>query len=115
MRRFILQEGNKMGIKLDTKETKRLIEDISLLNDNLNKALFDVGSYSSEIKNVSDKMVSREAVNILNDIPIDEINRDKKGFRIKALKDYGYNTIADITSASIYSLSAVRGISTDSA
>lgn len=81
-----------MGIKLDPKETKRRIEDINLLNSKLNEALFEANAFSVEIKNLSDRMVSREAVNILSNIPIDEINRDKKGFRIKALKDYGWRT-----------------------
>ena len=51
----------------------------------------------------------------MRNIPIDEINREKKGFRIKALRDNGYQTIADIAPASVYTLSSIYGISDDAA
>lgn len=52
-------------------------------------------------------------MNSLRDIPIDEINREKKGFRIKALRDNDYQTIADIALVSVYTLSSIYGISDD--
>lgn len=60
-------------------------------------------------------MVTSETLSLLRNIPIDEINREKKGFRIKALRDNGYQTIADIAPASVYTLSSIYGISDDAA
>lgn len=41
--------------------------------------------------------MAQEVLKVLDDIPIEEINRDKRGFRVKALRDYGYRSIADIS------------------
>lgn len=67
------------------------------------------------VKSSSEAYVKKEVLRILNEISIDEINRDKKGFRVKFLRDCGYNTIADIASASVKTLEAVHGISYDAA
>jgi len=73
------------------------------------KTLFD------EIKDASDTIVAREVYKLLKDVPIEEINHDKKGIRIKALRDAGYNTVADVVSDSVHSISSVYGISEDAA
>lgn len=52
---------------------------------------------------------------MMEDIAVEELNRDKKGIRVKALRDHGYNNYADILTARDYDLSAVRGISEDTA
>ena len=48
-------------------------------------------------------------------IPVEEVNRDKHGIRVKALRDSGYVTYADMLTSSIYQLAAIRGISEDGA
>ena len=67
------------------------------------------------MKEASDALVAQEVLKVLADIPIEEINRDKRGIRVKALRDYGYRTIADISTASVYSIASVHGISEDAA
>lgn len=52
---------------------------------------------------------------MMEDIAVEELNRDKKGIRVKALRNHGYNNYADILTARDYDLSAVRGISEDTA
>ena len=52
---------------------------------------------------------------ILKDIPIEEVNRDKKGIRVKALRENGFTNYADIFTASKYQIASVRGISEDGA
>lgn len=74
-----------------------------------------VKSAKDDIKKTIDYLVEQEFVNLLREIPIDEINRDKKGIRIKYLKECGYKNMADIYVASAYNLSSVYGISEDSA
>lgn len=87
---------------------KSLLADLSLAADFRN-------TLRQEIINASNKMVAKEALQVLKEIPIEEINRDKRGFRIKALKDHGYHTIADISTASVYSIASIYGISEDTA
>lgn len=68
-----------------------------------------------EIKTAADCIIDEEANKILCKVPIEELNRDKRGIRVKSLRDSGYKTIADISSASVYQIAAVHGISMDAA
>lgn len=51
----------------------------------------------------------------LRKIPVDELNRNRRGIRIKALRDAGYQNIEDVFTATQYGLSNVRGLSEESA
>lgn len=51
----------------------------------------------------------------MKDIPIEEVNRDKKGICVKALRENGFTNYADIFTASKYQVDSVRGISEDGA
>jgi len=52
---------------------------------------------------------------MLRDIPVDEINREKHGFRIKTLQDHGYHHIADLAKAPAKKIAAISGISDEAA
>ena len=69
----------------------------------------------SDIKKACTKIVSNKTMEILCDVPVDELNKHKKGIRVKALKDEGYDTIARIIAASPNELSAIYGISENAA
>ena len=56
------------------------------------------------------KYMGRSLLNLLRGVPVDELNRKKKGIRIKALKDAGYTTVADVYVASQGQLENVKGI-----
>lgn len=71
--------------------------------------------YRSEIVQAANALAAQEVVKILREIPVEEVNRDKRGFRVKALREHGFSTIADLSAASVYSIASVNGISTDSA
>lgn len=58
---------------------------------------------------------SQEVIKILREIPVEEINRDKRGFRVKALREHGFSNLADLSAASVHSIASVHGISEDSA
>lgn len=62
-----------------------------------------------------DRLAEREALRILQGVPVEELNRDKGGFRVKTLRDSGYETLADVMTATPQQLAAVRGISAESA
>ncbi len=67
------------------------------------------------IKAAADKMLAVNALQILRGIPVEELNRDKAGFRVKALRDAGITTMADIYSCSPYHLASINGISDNAA
>ncbi len=68
------------------------------------------------IKQCSDHLAAQNVMTILRDIPVEEINnREKRAFRVKALREGGYATIADIVPAPVHALASVYGVSEDAA
>ena len=67
------------------------------------------------VKAAADAYIAAEIMNVLATIPIEEVNRDRIGIKVKALRDHGYQTMADIAAASVYQIASVHGISEDSA
>ena len=96
-------------------DAKRVLERHQSMLEKLNGAEAYVEKYRESVKKASEALVMQEVFKVLRDIPIEEINRDKKGFRVKALREHGYRTIADIAPASVYSIASVHGISEDTA
>ena len=76
--------------------------DINRLIDDYRKAeqrqreISEVGEYESEVRKAAVRYVDSEAMAMMEDIAVEELNRDKKGIRVKALRDHGYNNYADI-------------------
>lgn len=68
-----------------------------------------------EVSQAARAMAEQETLRLLADIPVEELNRDKRGFRIKLLRDSGYETVADIKAASLRKLTAINGISSEGA
>lgn len=54
---------------------------------------------------------STKLIQSLQTIPVDELNREKRGLRISSLKNAGYADIASVYTATAYELMNVRGIS----
>ena len=67
------------------------------------------------IQAAAEKMMAYNALQILQSVPVEEVNREKSGFRVKTLRDAGLTTMADIYSSSSYQLSSLHGISDQAA
>ena len=67
----------------------------------------------ASIKKSVEYLVGTELLAVLRGIPIEEVNREKKGIRVKPLREAGYSNMAEVFSASPYNLAAVYGISQD--
>ena len=104
-----------MARPFSTTDAKRVISQHQNIIEKLNRAVSSVEKYRINVKEASDALVTQEVLRVLADIPVEEINRDKRGIRVKSLRDYGYRTIADISTASIYSIASIHGISEDTA
>lgn len=104
-----------MARPFSSSDARRLVQRHQNIIEKLHNAESSVEKQRARVKEAADAYVAHEVLDVLKDIPIDEINRDKRGFRIKSLKDYGFQTIADIASASVYSIASVHGISEDTA
>lgn len=68
-----------------------------------------------QIKTAAEMLMASNAMQILGAVPVEEVNRDRAGYRVKALRDAGITTMADIYSSSIYQLAAINGISENAA
>ena len=66
------------------------------------------------VKRVKD-LAAKQAMKTIQEIPVEELRSSKDNLRIKALRDDGFETLADVYSASVYQISSIRGISMDSA
>lgn len=104
-----------MAKSIDSAEAKRIIQ----AHQNMLAELLSIEKLRSdqkaEITNAAEALAAQEVMCVLRDIPIEELNRDKRGIRVKALRDHSYTTIADISAASIYALESIHGISEDTA
>lgn len=104
-----------MARNIDAKSAKKIINAHKQMLEGIEKICTYADNSRSEIAALAQQLVEHEAVVALKNIPVDELNRDKKGIRIKTLKDNGYSSIADIEKASLSTLSGVSGISNEAA
>lgn len=104
-----------MNKKFKRAQVQKCISDHEALKNSLIAGRNAVEKYRNEIKASSDSLIEEELIRILSSIPVEELNRNKNGFRIKSLKDSGYNTIADIAFVSAGQIDAIYGISEESA
>ena len=91
-----------------TAEHSRLLEELQSIGN-------CTDLYKENVKKAADELVAYEVLKILKGIPIDELNREGAGLRIKNLKDSGFYTIADVASEGTYQLASVDGISENGA
>ena len=90
-----------------------LLSEYELLSNKIAKINSSVATDKETVKKSIEYLAAVELLNVLKGIPIDEATREKKGIRIKPLKEAGYENMADVYSASAYNLAAVHGISQD--
>ena len=67
------------------------------------------------VKSAADAMVTAEVTEVLKGVPVEELNRDKRGIKVKTLRDSGYLTLADLAGATANQLAAINGIGDESA
>lgn len=91
---------------------QELIDKIGQCRSYIHAADKSVNDCKSKITELANKARNRKAYADLNSIPIDELKRKAgSGIRLKPLKDYGFNTVADIYSANVYELRSINGVS----
>lgn len=104
-----------MAREIDIKESKRLVKLHSMLLNDLSSGIKLSDKYLDLVNSSVDSLLNVEANKVLKTIPIDEINREKSGFRVKTLREAGFETIYDIYSASVLDVAGVRGIGDETA
>lgn len=104
-----------MARLFSSKDAKRIIEKHYSMISRLTSASNLDGKYKENIKNASDKLAVQEVMAVLRGIPVEELNREKKGIKTKILRENRYCNMADLHTASVYQIASIRGISEDSA
>ncbi|MBQ6336086.1 MAG: RNA helicase [Ruminococcus sp.] len=104
-----------MARKYSSSEVKNLLRTQQNLYAKLNKLETRANRIRSEILSAANNMAGDSAGELMKDIPVDELNREKKGIRVKLLHDAGIHTIGDLLKTSEYRLTAINGISPEGA
>ena len=104
-----------MARPFTAKDAKRLIEKHSALLDRLDGAVCLAETYKQNICSASEQLAEQEIRTILEGVPVEELNREKNGFKTKTLRDYNFCTMADLYSATSDELAAIKGISDEGA
>lgn len=104
-----------MGRPFSAYAARRMIQTHSSLINKL-KAVSHLEEQNKEdIKKASVTLAAKEGLDLLRQIPVEELNREKNGIKTKILRDNYYCNIADLHTASVYQIASIRGISEDSA
>ena len=98
-----------------TQEAKEVLDQHLVLQKKLSALEKSIEKDRNDVLNISNALVTQEVLKLLRDIPVEEINRGKRGFRVKTLHESGYHTMADLSSATVSMLASIRGISWEKA
>ncbi|MCI5616943.1 MAG: hypothetical protein MR352_02555, partial [Ruminococcus sp.] len=104
-----------MARSFKTKDTRRIINTHTKILSQLNYVINLSENYKNAIKENVNNYISNKINETLSSIPVDELNRNKQGIRIKSLHDNGYNNISDIAYKTVLELKEINGISLESA
>ncbi len=104
-----------MAKNFDSAQAKTVSKQHRAILAELTSAKPTEAAMHDEVVQAANAMAEMMLTQMLRDIPVDEINREKHGFRIKTLQDHGYHTIADLAKAPAKSIAAISGISDDAA
>ena len=96
-------------------DAKRLVSDARALLNALSGISAHEAPGRSSIRDATDRLIGQIVMDTLAKISVDELNRDRRGIRVKTLQDAGYTSIAQLISASSYQLASIRGIGDDGA
>ncbi len=104
-----------MARSVDTDSARNIVKAFkAFIADTDSVCNYDMAA-RGQIASLAEGAVSYDAAEALRQIPVEELNRDKKGIRVKTLRDNGYATIADIERAPLSALSKISGISPEAA
>lgn len=96
-------------------DAKRMMEKHSALISKITKVPNREGMYQESIRLASDRLAWQEVLSVLREIPVEELNREKRGIKTKTLRDHQYCNMADLCAATVQQLAAIKGISEDAA
>ena len=100
-----------MARPFDKIEAKRLIQRAEALQEEIRNGAEYRPFLQKAVEEAVGRYIATELLRQLSAIPVEDLNRDKSGLRIGALKDAGLATLADVYTKPAYALATIRGIS----
>ena len=113
--RKLLQEIARRTGSSTLPEFNDLIRRQEAWEQSLDRAKQEETQSETDVQEAVNRLTAKQAVTLLEEIPVEEVNRDKGGYRVKTLRESGFQTMADIHRTSVYELANVKGISADGA
>ena len=112
---FLQHASNTTDLGDQIQEFSSVLHTLDLLRGELLEARIAKERGIGAVKRAGESFLSKEVVNALKNIPIEELNREKRRIRVKALRNSGFSNMADLLSTSTYQISSIHGISEDAA
>ncbi len=104
-----------MARTFTSQDAKKLMQELESLQGKLRQILDLPAKEREAIAGAAKTLQTAEALKILRTVPVEELNREKLGLRVKALRDAGFENVAQVFTASAAELAAVNGISPEGA
>ena len=96
--------------RINFKDVNKLISVVTSLDESLGRMSEEASSREEEIRNAAADLLTLEALDSLEQIPVEELRNSKSGIRVNALKDAGYLNLKDLALAEDEALRLVSGI-----
>ncbi|RNM36997.1 DEAD/DEAH box helicase [Slackia isoflavoniconvertens] len=96
-------------------DAKRLLRDVAELQRRIRMAPTRMDELKGDIVQAAEALKSAELTKSLLELPVEDLNKYKKGLRTSLLRENGYTSIAHVCNTSYSNLSAIYGISESSA
>lgn len=104
-----------MARSFTSEDTRLLQRDFGDFLARLTQCADALAQYRTKVNQAADGLIAQEKLRILQEIPVEELNRGKQGIRVKTLRDSGFATVADLASTSPSRIAAIQGISDEGA
>lgn len=108
-------EQEKSGESTRRHPFRALLDELEELEERIDSCDAGAEDDREEIEAAAQRLTVKEALAVLREIPVEEMNRERSGIRVKTLREHGYSNMADIYAASPRQLSSIHGISEDGA
>ena len=96
--------------RIDFKKVNKLIAMVSSLDESLSRMSEEASLREEEIRSAAADLLTLEALDSLEQIPVEELRNSKSGIRVTALKDAGYLNLRDLALAEDGALRSISGI-----
>ena len=93
-----------MAKSFSSGDAKRLLHDIARLQEQVRRAPTKADEFKRNIIQAAEAMKSAELTKALLKLPVEDLNKSKKGLRTSLLRGNGYTSIAHVCNASVWKL-----------